>query len=337
MSSLASSAPVVETVTAETFKQAIENAEELNRPIIVVGCMRSGTTLLARAIAKLARVAYWEESGVFGDVYPVIAPLRQALRHGRCYHNHAYVAKVKLRRIRDFLQRKDWLRDLVVSLVQHAKLPDFDLKPRSTLVAVHNVALTPEEMELVGQLDRKYRRLAESDVDRTVRVMFRDFSLLAGMPQVLEKTPEHVFFLPAVFQIFPQARVCHIVRQGRAVAASWQKTFARRENSRADIRRICRQWARALQVDEQMRQSRPQGYLRVQYETLLAEPEQTLKEVLAFLEEPVTPAVLEAARQIRPTPSCWDRLAPETQRYIDACLARWAAPRAGCAGCHAPV
>jgi len=57
------------------------------------------------------------------------------------------------------------------------------------------------------------------------REMFSAFLAKHGRTVVLEKTPEHFWFIPVIKQVFPAARFLVIVRDKRACIASYLATF----------------------------------------------------------------------------------------------------------------
>jgi hypothetical protein len=114
-------------------------------------------------------------------------------------------------------------------------------------------------------------------------------------------------------QLFPEARFIHIVRDGRAVANSWLQMrwwggyrgpenwlwgglpqpydTEWSENNRSYTRLAGIGWK--VLMDSYERASRevsPDRYLEVRYEDFLADPQTTIKSILAFLELAWTPA-----------------------------------------------
>lgn len=57
----------------------VENRDELLDPIFVVGCPRSGTSVLARIIASCDSVCYLGEQALVSDFYARVAPLVPAI------------------------------------------------------------------------------------------------------------------------------------------------------------------------------------------------------------------------------------------------------------------
>jgi hypothetical protein len=136
--------------------------------------------------------------------------------------------------------------------------------------------------ELVGRL---YRAVAARD----------------GAARWGDKTPAYAREIPALDRIFPDAQFVHIVRDGRDVALSLQRTgFLPRTAFTA-----ARFWK--AHVAAARRDGPPLGpsrYLEIGYEDLLRDTEATMRRVCAFLDERFD------ARVLAPSPLDWRRFPP---------------------------
>ncbi|HEY0503771.1 MAG TPA: sulfotransferase [Lysobacter sp.] len=99
----------------------------------------------------------------------------------------------------------------------------------------------------------------------------------------LEKTPDHLFYVEAIRRCVPDARFIHVVRDGEEVVASLHR--AAREHAPwrpfLDLDRCIGRWGRA--VAESLRWIDDPRHRLVRYEDLVAAPEATLRQVLAFI------------------------------------------------------
>ncbi len=120
--------------------------------------------------------------------------------------------------------------------------------------------------------------------------------------RLVEKTPHTLCYIAALGRIYPRARFVHLVRDGRAVAASRarQKWFDARTGLRPEHDEnplaAAGYWA---SIQHQVRRGLPFAsgrVIEVKYEELVADPEPVLRRVLAFLGEDWDPAVLEHHR-----------------------------------------
>ena len=216
----------------------------------------------------------------------------------------------------------DKLRDLVIQIVKHAKLTNIGLKPSARLTTINDVKLTEGEKELVEILCSKYQKMDGRDSVKLLRIMLKDFALLANKSVVLEKTPNHVYYLSTIQYIFPKAKICHIIRDGRNVAASYiHPSFTASRIHRDPLHHVCRLYAKARQIDRKM-QGKP-NYLSVRYETLLERPEDTFHAVFDFLNLPFQDMLPSYFDDIRPTTSKWDMLSQHERERIIRCLSRY--------------
>lgn len=140
------------------------------------------------------------------------------------------------------------------------------------------------------------------DFAAALAAMLAAFGETAGKPRVGEKTPGHMHFVPWLLKVFPDARIIALQRDPRAVIASiakapWSVDFdpARSFLVRATrlhlMERQGRTWAR-INGELLPRIARDPRVMRLRYEDLVQDPEETLREVCAFLGETFEPAML---------------------------------------------
>jgi hypothetical protein len=98
-----------------------------------------------------------------------------------------------------------------------------------------------------------------------------------GKPRYGEKTPHHALFTETLCEWFPGANILHLVRDPRDVVASLQRMVWAPNSivANAQVWLDCNLGAR--------RSSHRPEYLLIRYEKLVAEPEQELSRICAFL------------------------------------------------------
>jgi Sulfotransferase family len=118
--------------------------------------------------------------------------------------------------------------------------------------------------------------------------VMREKAASYGRPRFGDKTPSHAAHLGRVFEDFPGARVVHIVRDPRDTALS----LSRMPWACASLQ------ANAGLCEIERKQVAPyrDRMLQIRLEDLLAAPQDTMKEVLAYVGEPWDDAVLDHAR-----------------------------------------
>ncbi len=96
-----------------------------------------------------------------------------------------------------------------------------------------------------------------------------------------EKSPGHVFYWRAVKECFPEAKVVHILRDGRDVALSLLKARMGPKSFYA----AARLWRDYVNEMQRVRDNwDPRRFVQVRYEDLLAEPETTLRSICDTLD-----------------------------------------------------
>ena len=121
--------------------------------------------------------------------------------------------------------------------------------------------------------------------------MFEHYAREAGgKPRWGEKTPYNLFFIKEILEDFPNAQFIYITRDGRDSCVDYIESAFGPTNifCAADIWRVCQNfvkpWREKLFAEQ---------WMDVQYEMLVREPEQVLREICEFLGEEYSPAMLE--------------------------------------------
>jgi hypothetical protein len=96
-------------------------------------------------------------------------------------------------------------------------------------------------------------------------------------------------FVDRVFAEYPNARIIHMARDPRDRYASVRKRHGR------DIARVggaMGRWLFSMRQAKRNLEKYPHNYMIVEYERLAQHPEETLRQVCAFIDEEYTPAML---------------------------------------------
>lgn len=94
----------------------------------------------------------------------------------------------------------------------------------------------------------------------------------------IEKTPQHMLYLPEILNDFPQARIINILRDGRDVALSLSQV----DWANPGFLHNLHQWSEELEAAEPHVSNNPHC-LTIRYEDLLSTPEATVAKVCGFL------------------------------------------------------
>lgn len=100
-----------------------------------------------------------------------------------------------------------------------------------------------------------------------------------------DKTPDYVFFIPQLLEIFPQANFIHIVRDPRNVYISIKNLTWGPDNPLS----LALSWKKYLEAWENHKHLIPESQQHeLRYEDLTHSPESTIKKLLSFFEVPLS-------------------------------------------------
>jgi hypothetical protein len=140
-----------------------------------------------------------------------------------------------------------------------------------------NVALTPADFAP----DRSYHAV--------VSRLFEAWARKENKPRWGDKTPHGVLDIAALVEVFPAAKVVHIIRDGRDVALSWLKTGFEPRN----LFTAANLWKRYVSAGRDDGATLPRDTFReIRYESLLSRPADTMRDVCEFVGETFSEAVL---------------------------------------------
>lgn len=92
-----------------------------------------------------------------------------------------------------------------------------------------------------------------------------------------DKSPSYIDDLPLIAQLYPRARILHIVRDVRDHCVSLNHAWGK------DMRRAAQRWALGVTAARRHGAALGSRYEEVRYEDLIRDPESTLKRVCSFL------------------------------------------------------
>lgn len=171
-----------------------------SRPLFIVGCDRSGTTLLRLMLTRSPQLHILHETGF----------LRTLREEKDTYGDFTHPR-----------QRWYFIRDL-----QHHRAT-------TETYSFSAFDLTDEEAEasLAGA--------APVDFAGAARALFQAAAHKKDASRWGDKTPRHVLILPWLAEAFPEAQFLHIIRDGRDVAASFRRAGWKSGNLRAAAQTWC--------------------------------------------------------------------------------------------------
>ena len=199
--------------------------------VFIVGCGRSGTTMLRSMFDSHPDIAIPGESGFIWQ--------RRARYEGASgFDAHRFV---------DYL-------------LEHRRFRRWGLEPS----AVKATLLDPAPDNYEDALRRLYRLYADS----------------RGVERYGDKTPGHVLRIPQLADLFGEARIIHLIRDGRNVALSYMDI---KEWGPSRIAEAAMHWRRRVEQGRKDGQALGPGrYQEVTYEALVDDPETELRRLASF-------------------------------------------------------
>lgn len=222
-----------------------------NPYVFVVGCPRSGTTLLQRMLDNHPQLAVANETEFIAAAIKGIRPRRDL--------------------------------PLTAELVEHVR----EFRTRGGR-GFDRLGLPEGALESAAAGARTYPELVEA--------LYSQFAQRRAKEYAGEKTPDYVRHLSLLHTLFPRAKVVHVIRDARDVTLAlldWaddSRVGYSRGPARFPLWRTSPVATSALwwswQVECARRDAAALGanYTELRYETLVADPETTLRQLVAFLE-----------------------------------------------------
>lgn len=224
--------------------------------VFVVGCPRSGTTLVQSILGKHSEFVSFSESQVFSHTL-VDMRLRRYGYHVGLSFPFLFVGGILAQ--------------------QGFSLPRF-----------RNRVLEFLDSSGLGEERERFEKLPKN---RTVPILSAFINMLddhAGKEGWIEKTPSNIFCLDVIEKYVPDALVVHVIRDGEATIASiayaaqryegWNTRYFKYENS---IDRLIALWNRATSISLKYA-SKPNHFL-IKHEDLTKNPEIEVQRMVDFL------------------------------------------------------
>lgn len=187
-----------------------------------------------------------------------------------------------------------WLQRIVCAHPAVAEVPS------ETHLFSHGIAPLMERFQYEDPASREVGRVyADRDqLIEDVRILCEGVFERFGTPEqqhIAERTPLHVFHLPLIAEVYPQARFVHIVRDGRDAVRS----LVAQDWGPGTVAEAAEEWRSAVKTGRAAAGQLGSRLLEIRYESLLAEPRQGIGKIYAHLGlEGSLDAALEAAGKV---------------------------------------
>ncbi len=260
--------------------------EQLERPVVIVGLARTGTTMLHRMLAAnpaFLSLRWWESR------HP--APFDAADPDSRAADPRILAAEEEVRAICQAAP------ELVAAHPIDAHAPDEDI-----MLLEHSFFSTNSEayVDVPGfsrWLDAQDQGPGYAYLARLLRLVQWQ-KRQRGEPgrRWVLKTPHHLGFMDLLFETFPDARVIQTHRdpvQTIPSLASLVHTIRSTGCDRVDAHALGRHWSermrRALDACMDFREQHPQRFMDLDYRELVEDPMAAVARIHTFVDEPLGP------------------------------------------------
>lgn len=175
-------------------------------------------------------------------------------------------------------------------------------RPQATLREMADRLRTdPRFARLNMPVEDVIRPFRQNQVPYTLPALYQQILLQYGQQHnrriIGDKAPKYVEYLPVIHQIFPEAKVIHLIRDPRDVYLSRKK--AAWSASRPDFLQLLAYRAQYTLGRRLGPQLFGNNYLEVQYENLLMQPEATLQHLCHQLQIPYLAQMLNFSHSAR--------------------------------------
>jgi SAM-dependent methyltransferase len=219
-------------------------SESAGRPIFIVGCPRSGTTLLQCLIATQKGVVTFPETHFFEQVANNVPENRDG------------------------------------SINLEMAIPAFERAAREMGMEIQDPTKRLRSSTLADS-NKKTLLLELLKANLRARSLPVDLSTCRWV----EKTPYHVFHIPEILTLFPEAKIICVLRHPAAVVLSCESKVT--TNSAGPGYRFTHTWINCLKAFETNQKDYPNSLYLVKYEDLVADVVAMMRKISAFTDIPL--------------------------------------------------
>ena len=148
------------------------------------------------------------------------------------------------------------------------------------------------DLAIWDQAALRRKLLACRDGESYIRTFYEFvFDRVRPNRYLVDKTPTNVPYVPRIRELFPQAKLVVIHRDGRDVVVSDKFHLKRTYHTTEDFRDRVLKWKAAIELEEQY--VGPFGMFQTSYEAMTATPKESVRALLAFLDLPTDDTTLD--------------------------------------------
>ncbi|MFX0203698.1 MAG: sulfotransferase, partial [Candidatus Hodarchaeota archaeon] len=147
-----------------------------------------------------------------------------------------------------------------------------------TALAFKRIAETPLNSNDVLKRFKTYRK----NWGNLLRAILESYTTSQGKVRPAEKTPRHIYHVPTILKLYPDAKIICIIRDGRDMVRSMMQVPWGTPNL---IGHHCVWWEEAVRLGLKYADNYPYRFRIVKYEDLLSNPVATLSSICNFIGE----------------------------------------------------
>ena len=237
--------------------------KRLKPPIFIIGCVRSGTTLLLHCLSKHKRIY-----SVKNETYLFVRYTVESFLFFERFEEEKNFEKLLL----SILTKMFYTESNTCKLIRVNNFPP-DIIQKFKII---------HQLPEFKDINNKYE---------VFNLCAYYFTAQENKKRWVEKTPNNIHNTDFTLSLYPDAKFVEIYRDPRAVSLSWinaEYSFFKSSN----IIECILTWNQAIKKGEQLIKKMPKQYYRLKYEDLINNPECELKKVCAFIDEEFDPKML---------------------------------------------
>ncbi len=243
-----------------TNRAMVKTQIKCDNPIFIVGCPRSGTTILASILNRHSKIASATETHFFN-----------------------FVSK----------NNYDWKHfDLSTfkSLLEESRISDFTnlIKVEEDTLVQKFIDSTSDKSQSTLEIDDFYKK-------QVFDILMNTLLEKRNKTRFCEKTPQHLHNVAEILKLYPQAKFIHLIRDGRDTVNSLLK-MPWRPDGLVNNARFWIQYIRLGQELNKQMATLPGNLLTMKYEELLNEPNSSLQKICEFIGEKFEPQMLQESQ-----------------------------------------
>lgn len=196
-----------------------------------------------------------------------------------CLNNHPqiYIHKIESRIIPYYYHKLDQFGDLNNESSFSKLLNEFSNNSAFWICNNHQAVEIPFN----------FREIKDKSLSKVIDITFSYFASRENKAIWGDHSPKYALFIPGIIEMFPDAKIIHIVRDGRDCAQSFRRRF------KYNIYRTVYNWKKLVQqARKDGSAAGPDRYLEIKYEDLTESPETHMQHICSFLEVPFDRRVL---------------------------------------------